>query len=154
MSSNRKRTVVLRLIWIGFAAGTLFSAAGCAQSNGPSQGGITANTAATEGLAALEKKDWKAANEHFTTAINAKVLAADRYEEVMLGRVRARIELGDYAAATEDLTPLEFQAAAMDQVWQLKCELALKQNDLVVAQHAYDEARKINPKLPKPDGLK
>lgn len=131
----------------------IFSTAGCGPSAGPTRAGLSANAARTEGLAALEKKDWQQADELLTQAIDAKVLGPDEYETVMLGRVRARMELGEYARARDDLTPLEFQAAAMDQVWMLKCELALRQNQLVIAQEAFANARKINPKLPKPDGL-
>ncbi len=130
------------------------TAVGCSRSWEPSAAAVTANTAATDGLAALEKKDWKTAEELLTTAINAGVLSGDQYEAILLGRARARIELGEYASAADDLLPLEFEAAALDQVLMLKCELALRQKNLIVAQHAYEQAKKINPKLPKPDGLK
>lgn len=151
MISSRFRIGVL--CCIGVASGSVFSVAGCGQSTGPSRTGISATTAAAEGLAALEKKEWKAADESFSKAIDAKILPPDQYEEALLGRARARTELGEYAAAADDLTQLEFQAAAMDQVWLLKCALALRQNHQEAAREAYEKALKINPKLPKPEGL-
>lgn len=133
---------------------TLVTVAGCGATTASPQAGRSASVAKDEGMAALEKKDWKAAEESLTKALSLNVLSGDQYEEAVLGRVRARLELGEYAAAKEDLTPLEFQASSMDQVMLLKCRLALSQNDVASAQAAFAEAKKFNSKLPKPEGLK
>lgn len=151
--SNRQRNFTLPVYGLVVAAGMMISAAGCGMSAGPSRSEISANTAATDGLAALASKDWQKAEELLTKAINSQSLGPDQYEEVMLGRVRARLELGEHTKAADDLTPLEFQAAAMDQVWLLKCELALRENQMEIAKEAYANGLKVNPKLPKPEGL-
>ncbi len=114
---------------------------------------MSSNAEATEGLAALEKKDWKAANEHLTKALKGSGLRTDLYEEVLLGHARSCIETEDYTTATNDLLLLEFNAANLEPVWLLKCDLAMRQNDMITAASAFAQAKKINPKLAKPKGL-
>jgi predicted Zn-dependent protease len=130
-------------------------AASCGRNTGvPTAAGISATLAKTDGFVALEKEDWQTAETLLTQALDAKILSGDQYEETLIGRAKARIELGNFDEAEEDLEPLEAQAAAMDQVWMLKCNLAIRQNDAPAAQKAYAEAKKLNPSLPKPADLK
>jgi predicted Zn-dependent protease len=128
---------------------------GCGRNTGvPTAAGISATTAMNDGFAALEGKDWQTAESLLTQALDAKILSGDQYEETLIGRARARIELGNLDEAAEDLEPLEAQAAAMDQVWMLKCDLAIRQNDMPTAQKAFVEAKKLNSTLLKPADLK
>jgi tetratricopeptide (TPR) repeat protein len=127
--------------------------AGCGLSNAPSGRAINAVTAAADGLAALKEKDWAKADAELTVALDAKVLSGDQYEEALLGRARARLETDNLVGADHDINTLEEGAAAQDQVLALKAELLLKQGDAEEAKKTFQEAKKLNAKLPVPAGL-
>lgn len=107
----------------------------------------------TKGLEAIEKADWAAAETELSAAIADGALQPDMSEKAMLSLAKARIELGKLDDAAKDIAQLEQGAAEMDQVWLVKCALAIKQGDSAKAKSAFAEAKKHNPDVTAPAGL-
>lgn len=127
---------------------------GCGSDSGPSSDDVDIAKSVESGFLAIEGSDWKGADEKFTTALDSKTLSGDRYEEVLLARAKARVRSENLEGAGEDILTLEQGASAMDQVLALKAELLLKKGDQAAARASAAEARKINPKVELPPGLK
>ncbi len=107
----------------------------------------------TKGVEAAEKADWATAETELSAAISAGSLQPDMAEKALLNLARARIELGKLDDAAKDISQLEQGAAEMDQVWLVKCVLALKKGDAAGAKTAFAEAKKLNPAVKAPPGL-
>ena len=122
-------------------------------------GGASSSTVAssegsvTKGLEAADKEDWAAAETELSAAIANGALQPDMSEKAMLNLAKARIALGKLDDAAKDIAQLEQGAAEMDQVWLVKCALAIKQGDSAKAKSAFAEAKKLNPDVKAPPGL-
>ena len=122
-------------------------------------GGASSSSVATsegsvaKGLEAADKGDWAAAETELSAAIAAGALQPDMAEKALLNLAKARIELGKFDDAAKDIAQLEQGAAEMDQVWLVKCSLALKKGDVTGAKSAFAEAKRLNPDVKTPPGL-
>jgi hypothetical protein len=117
--------------------------AGCGGTTSPDQI-QTVEGALDRGLEAIEAADWSTADAELTLAIEEGGLNPDLIEAAYLGRARARIELDDLSAADEDLNTIAENAAAMDQVWLLRGQLAERRGDQAGMTAAYGTAKKLN----------
>lgn len=136
--------------WVWFVALVV----GCGPGNGPTAAGISTNEAYHKGLDAADAKDWATAEKQLSAALRGTGLQADEIEQALLARVRARLATDDLDGARHDLNQLDQGAGQMDLVWLLKCELAIKQGDEGMAQVAFQEAKKQNPRVKPPEGYK
>lgn len=105
------------------------------------------------GTAAFDQKDYVTAEKELALAIQSGGLQADLAEMAIRTRARSLIELERFDEAELLLAELEQGAAELDQIWVIRCELALKQGNREAAKSALDEAKKLNPKIKPPAGL-
>jgi tetratricopeptide (TPR) repeat protein len=101
------------------------------------------NTATT----AFENKDFAAAAEQFTAAIDARGLNPDQYADAFLKRAVANATLANYDAAHADLDMLERGAPNLDEVYAARAFVLLKQGKRTEAQAAFNKAKQINPQV-------
>lgn len=128
--------------------------AGCGGSGAPASLVAGSENALAAGAESLQNGDFAAAEKELTAAIERGGLQPDLLEQALLDRARARIGLQDFDGAKSDLDELEKGAAAMDQLWLVRGELLQKQGDEAGAKNAFQQARKINPKVAIPSGAK
>ena len=126
---------------------------GCGGGGASTSNVASSEGSVTKGLEAAEKADWAAAETELSAAIAGGALQPDMAEKAMLNLAKARIELGKLDEAAKDIAQLEQGAAEMDQVWLVKCALAIKQGDSAGAKTAFAEAKKLNSGVKAPPGL-
>lgn len=95
-------------------------------------------------VAAFQNKDFAAAAEQFTAAIEARGLNPDQYGEAFLKRAVANAALGNFDAANADLDKLVRGAPNMDEVYAARAFVLLKQGKRGEAQAMFRKARQLN----------
>ena len=126
---------------------------GCGDGGASSATVSSGEGSVAKGLEAADKGDWAAAETELIAAIADGALQPDMSEKAILTLARARIELGKLDDAAKDIALIEQGAAEMDQVWLVKCALAIKKGDAAGAKAAFAEAKKFNPGVNAPPGL-
>jgi tetratricopeptide (TPR) repeat protein len=132
----------------------LSSLPGCSWTNFMARETAEQQSAFDTGVAAIENADYGTAEREFTFAIERSLLLADQQEQGYLLRAKARMELGDFAGAEADLDWLDQRATNLDAVWIARGELLRKKGDDTGAAQAFQEARKINPRVAVPVAAK
>lgn len=139
-----KRIVLSFTMTFGFVVG-------CADG---SKEVVISESAFNDGLNAFDDKQYDEAESMFTHALKVGALNVDSMCEARLKRAKARMELGDFDGAQEDLEFLKEGAPDTTVVLAMQGELALKQGQTDEAKRFYNEARKSDPRLPIPVELR
>jgi Tfp pilus assembly protein PilF len=124
--------------------------AGCGSRQMPASQLRSSQSSYAAAVEALEAKDYAAALDHFTTAIDEAGLNADQFAEAQLRSAECHIELGNLEEAAAVLEALSDHAPEMDQYHLVCCKLYSKQGDTAKARAAYEAAREINPTVEPP----
>lgn len=141
--------LLMRILVIA-AVGMLLWLAGCSAASSNAHALAEQQNAFDAGMTAIKNRDYETAERKFSVAIADSSLSADLQEEAYLQRAHARMELAKFNEATADLDWLNERATNLDAVWIARGQLLRKQGDRAGASKAFDEARKINPKIAIP----
>ena len=139
---------LFHMVWL-----LMFALSGGCGGGAPSSTVASSEGSVATGLEAADKGEWAAAETELSAAVAAGALQPDMAEKALLTLASARIALGKFDDAAKDIAQLEQGAAEMDQVWLVKCALALKKGDAAGAKTAFSEAKKFNPDVKAPPGL-
>lgn len=126
-------------------------AAGCSE---PGAKTVVGESSFDDAVRAFEEKDYGEAVVMFSYALEKGSLNADLMVDARLMRAKARIELGEFDNAQEDLDFLMEGAPDPAAVLETLGVLALKQGQIEKAKSYYQEAIKTNPKLVLPPELR
>jgi tetratricopeptide (TPR) repeat protein len=104
-----------------------------------------ANKACSEAEAAFEKRDYQAALDGFTAAIESGWLHPDRLSSAHLRRAVSRAAVGDPAAALAELDELAKFGEDPSAVLAARAFVLKKQGKAAEANAAFQQARRLNP---------
>ena len=150
MNSHPDRTAFFGSLWLILMA----ICAGCG-SGGASESSIALSESFfASGKEAFDAGDWTKAEVDLTAAISAGALQPDQTEVALRCLALSRVRLGMLSEAEENLQQLFEGAAELDLYWAARAELETKKGDTSAANQAAAEARKINPKVILPSGVK
>lgn len=93
---------------------------------------------------AMQAKDYAAAIEHFTTAMEAGGLNPDQYADSRIRRAECYGRTGDYPAAHADLDNAEMGAPDMDRVYATRSFVFEAEGKKSEASSAMAKAKKEN----------
>ena len=104
----------------------------------------TAAQSHQEGVASFSGKDYPAAQQQLTAAIEAGDLPVDLYVDAHVKRAVANAVLGDYDQAHADLDKMEQGALDLDVVFAARSFVLEKEGKQAASKAAWSEARRIN----------
>ncbi len=123
---------------------TLAHCAGCGDSGGDVGTRQSASIAYGAGVDAFAKKDYPAACELLTQALDQGGLNSDLYADAMVKRAVCYGAAGKFDEALADLTKLEAGAPNLDQVFAARAFVLKKQGKVAEANAAMAKARQYN----------
>lgn len=117
---------------------------GCGGSTGDSGSRQTAAQAAETARQEFDQRNYAAAAEHFTQAIDAGGLNSDLYVDAVLRRAVCYGAEGKFDEALADLSKIEQGAPNLDQLLAARAFVLKKMGKTVEANAAMAKARQIN----------
>ena len=118
---------------------------GCASQMSPDKLATAAQALEAAKVAAQAGK-WEEALPNFDKAL-AGGLSVDQYCEALLGRAIARANTGKFDDALVDLEQAERGSPNPEEVYAVRGYVLLKKGDKAGATAAFNEARRINPRV-------
>jgi tetratricopeptide (TPR) repeat protein len=109
----------------------------------------TAGQALESATLAANAGNWDAAIKSYDTALGGG-LNVDQYCQALMGRAMAKAQTGKFDDALKDLAQAERGAPNLEDVFALKAFVLQKKGDNAGATAAFNEARKINPRVQFP----
>lgn len=116
-------------------------------------GDLRASTYAAfdEGVKAMESRDYQAAVQHFSVAIETGGLNADTYTEARICRAICLASTKQFSKAHADLDEIEPYAGNVEDVYAARALVLRLEGKKAAADQAVAKARKINPQVRKFD---
>jgi tetratricopeptide (TPR) repeat protein len=157
VSSNLRSIVcqsMVRRDLISLVVLSVLFCCGCGKTGMSSSDIATAQQSFDAGQAALESSDFESAEKALTQAIVTGGLDPDQIGQAMVGRARARLQLGRLDDAEADLREAEQGATNLGELYAVWGDLMIGRNDLAQSREMYAKARQHDPKVVMPEQLR